>query len=410
MANWDSSPMQQEKSHRMPWSILSGAILLAFVMYLPMACVPPMEHILKAELALTHAQTSFLFSIPIMMIGAVALPAGLIADKIGVRKAAGIGAIMLALGSILRATATTHSSLIAFTFIYGLGLGWVWPNLPKLVGAWVPREKAGLTTGIYAAGMYVGAAIAIALTMPIVFPITNTFQGVFFIWGIPPIVAAVLWWILIKEPPHSRIAEELVTQDTTSLHRVLRNKSLWLLSAFFLLYCFFMYTWMGWSPALLALKGATPELAGLIASITMWIAIPTVFIIPRFSHKLGLRKPFLWVTAFILAGTSLIFINITQSMSWLPMAVVGVCEGTLMVITIILPIEMVPEKDIGTASGLMLGIGHAGALIGPWISGYLFDLTGNLNASLLLLAGIAIAAAGIAFRLPETGPRARAKK
>ncbi len=61
-----------------------------------MFSVPPMEHILKEELLLTHAQTSLLYSIPILMIGAVAIPAGVISDRIGVRKAAGIGAIMIA--------------------------------------------------------------------------------------------------------------------------------------------------------------------------------------------------------------------------------------------------------------------------------------------------------------------------
>jgi len=402
--------MQQEKNLRIPWGIVGSAALLAFVMYLPMSCIPPMEHILKEELSLTHAQTSLLYSIPIMMIGAVAIPAGILADRIGIRKTAGIGAIMLAAGSILRATATTPSSLLAFTSIYGIGLGWVWPNLPKLVGAWVPSEKAGLITGIYTSGIYAGGGIATALTMPFIFPITNTFQGVFFIWGIPPIAAAILWWAMVKEPPHSRIADGMVTQDTTSLRRLLQNKNLWLLSAFFLLYSFFMYTWMGWSPTLLMLKGVTPDLAGLISSITLWIAIPTVFIIPRFSHKLGLRKPFLWVTAFILAGASLMAINITQSTSWLPMILVGICEGTLLVTTLILPIGIVPKKDIGTASGLMLGIGHAGALIGPWIGGHILDLTGNLDSLLLVLMGIAIASAVIAFKLPETGLKAQAKK
>ncbi len=83
-----------------------------------------MEHILKEELLLTHAQTSLLYSIPILMIGVVAIPTGFIADRVGVRKAAGIGAIMIAVGSILRGTATDFSSLLAFTFIYGTGLGW----------------------------------------------------------------------------------------------------------------------------------------------------------------------------------------------------------------------------------------------------------------------------------------------
>ena len=402
--------MQQEKSHRIPWSILVSAVLLAFVMFLPMNAVPPMEHILKEELALTHAQTSLLFSIPIMMIGAVAVPAGILSDRIGIRKAAGIGAIILALGSILRSTATTPSSLLAFTVIYGIGMGWVWPNLPKLVGAWASREKAGLFTGAYSAGIYAGAAVGIAFTMPLVFPITDTFQGVFLFWGIPPIIAAALWWILVREPPSNTVNDEPITQDSTPFHQVIQNRSLWLLSAFFLVYSIFVYSWVGWPPALLILKGATPELAGFISSITMWIAIPIVFVIPRLSHKLGLRKPFLWVPAIIMAIAAWAVISISLPMSWLPMVLVAVAEASMLVTTLSLPIEMVPEKDLGTASGVMLGIGHSGALIGPWISGYLFDLTGNLNASFLLLAGIAIASIGIVFKLPQTRPEAQAEK
>ena len=394
----------------MPWAILSGAVLLAFAMYIPMFSVPPMEHILKEELLLTHAQTSLLYSIPILMIGAVAIPAGLIADRIGVRKAAGIGAILIAVGSILRGTATDFSSLLAFTFIYGTGLGWSWPNLPKLVSGWVPREKVSAATGIYSLGMYAGAALAVAITMPLIFPITNTFQGTFFISSIPPVAAAILWWILVKEPPHSSIHDEPLTRDNTPLRQILRHKSLWLLSILFLLYAFFMYTWIGRAPALMMLKGATPELAGTITSITIWVAIPTVFLVPRLAHRLGLRKPFLWAPAIAMALAAWGAIYIGLPMSWILMAVVGIADCTIFLTIMVLLVDMVPEEEMGTASGMVFAVGHVGALIGPWVGGHILDLTGSLDLSLLILTGIAIAAAGIAFRLPETGPKARDKQ
>ena len=296
---------------------------------------------------------------------------------------------------------------MVFTFIYGIGLGWSWPNLPKLVSAWGPREKAGVVTGIYSAGIYTGAALALAITMSLVFPITNTFQGTFFIWGIPPIVAAVLWWILVREPPSNRSNSEPVTGGNTLLRQVIRNRNLLLLSFFFLMNSFFLYTWTGWAPALLMLKGATPELAGVIASITIWAGIPAVFIIPRLSYKLGLRKPFLWVSTTTLAITAWATIRISLPLSWLPMALVGFADCTLLITTLVIPIDMVSEKEMGTATGLLLAIGHAGGLIGPWIAGHILDVTGSLNQSLLVLMGIAIAAVAIAFRLPETGPKAK---
>lgn len=402
--------MQQEGSSRIPWTILGSAVLLAFAMGIPMFCVPPMEHILKAELLLTHAQTSLLYIAPILMIIAVAIPAGVIADRIGVRKAAGIGAIIMAVGSILRGTAIDFSTLLAFTFVYGIGLGWCYPMLPKLISTWVPREKAGMATGIYSAAMHVSLALALAITMSLVFPITNTFQGVFFIWSIPPIAAAILWWILVKEPPSKSIYVEPTSKSNIPFRQVLQNKNLWLVTILLLLEDFFFYTWTGWAPALMILKGATPSMAGLIASITIWVGIPTVLFMPRLAYKLGLRKPFLWGPSIVLAFAAWGAMHTTLAMSWPLMALVGVADLTRYVIILALPIEMMPKEAVGAATGLLFSIGYIGGVIGPLIGGHIFDLTGSLNLSFLVLIGVSIAAVSIAFRLPETGTKVRDKK
>jgi len=394
----------------MPWAILGGAWLLGFAIYAPMLCVPPMEHILKEELLLTHTQTSLLFSVPLLMIAIVAIPAGLISDRIGVRKAAGIGIIIIVVGTLLRGTATSASSLLAFTFIYGIGVGLSYPNLPKLVSACVPREKAGIATGVFVSGIMVGAALALAITMPLVFPITNTFQGVFLLWSIPPIVAAILWWILVREPPRNSLHIEPVSRGKTLFLKVLRNKNLWLVAILLLAECLFFYTWTGWAPLLMMSKGATPELAGLITSIVLWVSIPTVFLMPRLAYKLGLRKPFLWLPSIIIAIVAWGTIHIGLSWSWFPMVMVGIIDSTRLVVILALPVEMMPEEEVGTASGLVLAIGYTGGVIGPLIGGRILDLTGSFDISLLFLSGTSIAMAVIAFMLPETGTKARGKQ
>ncbi|MFC2024610.1 CynX/NimT family MFS transporter [Chloroflexota bacterium] len=396
--------MQQEKSHRMPLTILSQAFILSFAMYAPMFCVPPMEHILKAELNLTHAQTSLLFTAPMLMIVVVAIPAGLIADKIGFKKAAGIGAIIMAAGTILRGTATNASSLLAFTFLYGFGFGWSFPNLPKLVSAWVPREKAGVATGIFTAGLSAGGALALAITMPLIYPITNTFQGVFYVWSIPPIIAAILWWVLVKEPPRINTPVEVPIKNRTPFRQVIQNKNLWMVSILLLLNEVFFQTWAGWAPALTMLKGAAPEQAGLISSITIWVAIPAALLMPRLAYGIGLRKPFIWIPSLILAFVAWRAIGISLSKSWILMAMVGIVDTTRYATILSLPVEIMSEKEVGTGSGVVLSIGHLGGIVGPYMGGYVLDRTGSLDLALLLLTGVSIAMFGIALKLPETGP------
>ena len=368
-----------------------------------------MTHILKEELLLTYAQTGLLFTSPILMMVAIAIPGGFIADRIGIRKAAGIGAIIIVVGTVLRGTATSASSLLAFTYIYGVGLGFTYPSLPKLVSGWVSKEKAGVATGIFSSGLVSGAALALAITMPVVFPITNSFQGVFFIWSIPPIIATISWWILVREPHRNSIHVEPMSKDNIPFRQVLQNKNLWLVSSLFLLHNFFFYTWTGWAPELMMLKGATPELAGLITSVAVWVGIPALFLVPRFAYKLGLRKPFLWGPSIVLALAAWGVMHINLPMSWPLMALVGIANITRFVTILALPVETMSQEKVGTASGLVLSVGYTGAIIGPLIGGRILDITESLDLSFLVLVGVSIAAAGIALRLPETGPKARAK-
>ena len=402
--------MQHKKSPGTPLPILISACLLGFVLWIPLFVVPPMEHILREELLLTYTQTGFLLSVPVIMLVALAIPGGIVADRIGVRKAAGIGVILIAVGSTLRGTATDFNTLLAFTFIYGAGLGWAYPNLPKLVSLWFPREKAGIATGIYTAAFYVGGSLAVGITLPLIFPITNTFQGTFFIWSIPTIVAAALWWILVKEPPSQSAQPRQVSIEDKPTYQVWRNKSLWLVAILFSIHNFFFFNWSGWAPALMMERGAPPDLAALIASLFLWVGIPSVLLAPRLSNKVGLRKPFMWGPSIILAFTSLWAIYVNVPMGWALMTVASIAHNIRLVIVLALPIELVPKKAVGTASGLLLSIGYIGGIIGPLIGGHILDLTGSLNLSLLILVGVSIAAAGVAFKIPETGPKATIQK
>jgi cyanate permease len=94
---------------------------------------------------------------------------------------------------------------------------------------------------------------------------------------------------------------------------------------------------------------------------------------------------------------------------WLPIVLVGIADSTRIVILLALPVELMPEEEVGTASGLILSIGYLGGVIGPLIGGRIYDLTGSLDQSLIVLSGVTIALAVIAFKLPETGNKAKVK-
>jgi len=154
----------------------------------------------------------------------------------------------------------------------------------------------------------------------------------------------------------------------------------------------------------MVLKGASPDLAGIIASITIWAIIPTFLLMPRLSHRIGLRKPFIWIPSIALAIVSWAARYVTVSASWYLMAVAGVAAATRFTTLLTLPVEMMHQRQVGMASGMVLSVGFVGGVIGPLVGGRILDTTQTLDLSLMVLVGISVASALLASRIPETGP------
>ena len=388
------------------WLILVCAWLMGFALETPLFCVPPVLHIITEELQLSYAQSGFIYSVPLIILAAIAIPSGALADRIGIRKAAGIGVIVIAASSLLRGTATDFWPLLVFTCLYGVGLGLVLPNLPKLVGSWFPPQKIGFVTGVYTTGIVFGIALSMAITLPVVFPITNSFHGVFYIWSIPAVAAAIMWWIVVKEPAPGRRQSEPIAAVKRSSYRIWSNGALWLVAILFFIINYVIFTWLGWAPQLMMAKGAPPALAALMASVMPWVSIPLTFIAPWASDRVGSRKLFLWPT-FVLFALALVGAIYTPlSLGWAIVVLVGLAAGAQFPIILSLIPDLVPAEGIGRASGMVMSIGYIGGLVGPWLGGYILDITGNLNLNLVVLAVLSAVGAYLAIRLPETGAKA----
>jgi cyanate permease len=399
--------VQQERISNIPWAILGSALILSFSSSVRNACIPPLDNILREELHITYTQTGLLFTVPTIMMVALSVPAGVLADKIGVRRSTGIGAILLAVGAALRGLAGDYNSLLIFTFILGVGGSFLLPNLAKLVSLWIPKERVGIATGMYFAATTAGMAIILAITLPLIFPITNTLQGTFLILSVLPIVAAIMWWALVKEPSPSTISDETVIERKVPLKQILSNKTLLIISIFFFITTFFFQSWTAWTPELMIQKGASATTASLIASMLMWVTVPAILITPRIAHRVGLRKPFLWIPSIILAFTPLWAIYMSLPMGWPLVIIIGIFDSVRTIITIALPIEIMPKEAVGTASGLLITIGFSGGIVGPLVTGHILDITGRFDLSLFILIGISVAAIVLALKIPETGLRAR---
>jgi cyanate permease len=395
--------LQSEVKPRRSSIILTCVFLMGFALETPLVCVSPILHIITEELSLSHAQAGILFSVPLIILAVIAIPGGALADRIGIRKAASIGIIIIVVGNLLRGTSTNFLMLLSFSCLYGVGFGMVFPNLPKITGAWFPPEKIGFATGIYSTGIVCGIALSLAITLPVIYPITNTFQGVFYIWTIPAIAAAIMWWLIVKEPDPGGMQNKPAGNINRPSYRMWTNRNLWLIAGIFFTGNFIAFSWLGWSPQLIMSRGAPPALAAIMASVMCWVSIPLTFIAPWASDKIGSRKLFLWPSFIMLFLALVSAMYAPLAFYWAIVVAIGIAIGIQLPITLALPLDLVPAKDIGMASGMTMSIGYIGGLIGPWASGYILDITGTFNVILFMLSILAIISICIGLRLPKTG-------
>jgi cyanate permease len=392
-----------EQYYRMPWQVLTIGFLMAFGMWLPLLVVPAVEDVIDQQLTISHTLTALLFSAPVAMLALVAIPGGLLTDKIGIKRAVGLGAAVLAVGSALRGISSGFPTLMGFTVVYGLGLGLCFPNLPKLARHCTPRERSNITVGIFTVAILVSGAISLTMARPIIYPITHTFQGVFFISSIPAIIVALLWWIFIHDPPCESAGVQTVSLNLASLRKIITRPDLWWISLLFLLHNIVLYAILGWMPAFLITIGAQTTSAALITSIILWAGILSILVLTRLSTKLGRRQPFLRgsSTLLIFAMCGALLVNLPTS--WVLMFFIGIAAAIRFAIILALPIEIVTPEQSGSASGLIMSVGYLGALAGPVIGGLILDSFHSFHWVFLYLVAMSVITTGIAFIIPETG-------
>lgn len=391
-------------NYKIPGNIIIIAIILNFCTWAFLFVTPPMGTILSANLHISHFQTSLLFSAPILMIAIVAIPAGIIADKIGLKRAIGIGAIIACIGAVLRGTASTYSGLLIFSLIFGFGMGWTFANLPKLARSCSSSQQTSFVMGIINGfGLLAGIGTALAITVPLIYPLTNSYQGVFYMWSVPLLIATMLWWVVVREPPcPSAEIESEQTGSVVGLKDVLKDKTLWLLAFILLLHNIFFYTWSGWLPTYLLQKGASLGLSGLLTSVMLWVGVPTVIFVPMLFSRINISKRLLiWVPSLIFAFLAVWILYASGLSIWIIMAVAGIINILRFNTLLSLPVEIMPKEHAGVAGGVVVAIGYIGAVIGPSMTGQILDITGSFQIVFVILAVLSLITMGLTFLIPS---------
>jgi MFS family permease len=147
------------------WAVLVLVTLAHALGALAVLSVAPLSPFLLDALHLSRAQVGLL--LPAVYLGGVlmALPAGWLTDRFGVRLTLGVGQALIGILVLLASRADELGAILICLVVAGFGFSMLNPTTGKAVLEWFPPRGRGFAMGIKQTGLTLGGLVG-ALTLP----------------------------------------------------------------------------------------------------------------------------------------------------------------------------------------------------------------------------------------------------
>jgi MFS family permease len=393
------------------WVVLFALYMATLSATLNLFKVPPVMLPLIQNFHLSNGQAGMLMSVFSIMGFVLAIPAGYILKRFGIKMTGLIAVAALVIGSSLGAMAATASLLSFGRFIEGIGMGLIMVTSPFAISVWFPLHNRALPTGIWATSVGIGNIATLLIA-----PSLEVSHGWPFVWwlcagfsALAFILFAMLFRMPKKEEMYAAPAPAAATQEKPpSLARGMANRSLWMISISFGCYNLVVMAMCSFLPTFLqAFRAYSPTYdKGLLMHagfVTALIMAASIFSGPGggyISDRLGKRKVMIIIPYILMALTFFLPFTVTAMMIPLWMIAFGIVGGPLA------PVLLAAVPEVSEAPSL-IGIGmsvaavgqNIGMFIGPALFGAILDSMGKTaGAAAYVTAGywmIPICAVGI---------------
>lgn len=391
------------------WVMLGLLWLLYCAFGMVVRSASPLVTPMLRDLQMTYGQMGVVLgSWQLTYIG-VAVWAGVLLDRWGIRRSLFFGTVVIGVSALLRFFPTGFGSLLAAVALFGVGGPMISIGAPKTIALWFQGRSRGTAVGIYTTGPWIGGVIALSATHPLVMPLTgHSWRLAFVCYGLLTLGIALLWWFLAREirPEGSPASDESLRRVFATLIRV-GNVRLILLAGLATFAVAHGFT--NWLPRILETKAMSPSLAGLSASIPFVASIPAVLLIPRLTPP-ARRRPVVVLLSLCAAAAIVLIVAtpVPPTIGLLLFGASGLCLFPMLML-VLMDTPEVGARHLGTAAGIFFCVAEMGGFLGPFAVGALVDFSGTFLAGSLCLAGLALSVAVLILRVREPAVPAAAK-
>ncbi len=396
-------------SERYWWKVVALGFFGWILMYADRTILNPVMGNIGAEFGLSNAQLGLVNSVFFLAYAATQIPFGVLADKLGRKLVISLGFILFGVTTYLSGVASAFGVFMLFRVLTGIGEGAYYGPGYALSTEAIPTKKLTLGTAIINSGMAFGTSLGYLLSSKLVLENGEHWSQPFYIMAVPTVILGVLYYTLLKEKivrPEDQGKEEVnnsgaaqaVANDKVSFKSIITNKNL--VVTFILVFCsiyanFVIITWL---PRFLQVeRGFAGTSVGFISSLVPWASIPGALILARMSDKYKTTKKFIYFLVPLSIITSFGIAFVTDRTLLIVALIVYGLTGKLALDPILVAFvtKNAPKSSLSTTLSAYNFIGMSGAILAPYITGWIADTTGSMKvgfylASVLLTIGMII--------------------
>ena len=375
------------------WAFIGGIVMNSFTTYIE-----------PISATFGWSYTSISFAVSLHHIAQVLfLPvAGLLVDRLSVRKLVFSGVFLTGLGIFLLSRITSLGQFYAIYFLIGITTSTCIATIPlTVVGRWF-RKKMALATGILMAG-----AGSSGLMVPLVTRIIDIFgwPHAMAIMGLVLIVIISPLGLIIRSEPEkygylpdgdtyikpdsNEVQTPVQTMEKLGIKQVLKMRVFWHITIGYV--CLYL-------AGLAVTTNIMPYLSSIGIDRNSASFLVTGLVVGGLTGRLGfgwlgdrLNKKYVAVTGIVLVGFSLLLfvyaVPAAEGIIVPAIIIFSLGYGGAVTMQSVLLKDYFGARNLGAILGFSIGITRIGTIVGPPLASWLYENFHNYNIAWLILVG-----------------------
>lgn len=342
---------------------------------------------IREDLDLTRGEMGLALGTWQLVYLAAAVPAGKLIDRAGLRVSLFVAAAVIAVSAVVRAAASNLPVLLVGVAIFGIGGPLISVGAPKMVAQGFADLSRRRAVGIYGTGPAFGSAAALAGTNSVLLPLVgDSWRAAMVVVAAISLAAGALWVLVFRDDEH---AEPPGAAARLPYRRLLEFPIVRVILVLAIGAFFYGHALSNWLVDMLETSGWTTQQAGYWASVPTLLGVVATLVLPQFATE-GRRAKML-TGMLVMSGVSVLFITASSAALLTPALVAsGTARSMIMPICmlVLMDDQRIGPRNMAAAGGLFFTAGEIGGVLGPIVTGFLADRTGDFTSSIWTLSAV----------------------